>query len=174
MSLRVVPLDLDEANRLVRMWHRHHKPVVGHRFSLGVVDDEGQVHGALIAGRPVARMAGSPRAVLEVSRLVTDGTYNACSILYGAAARTGKAMGFERIQTYILSDDEPGTSLRASGWDFEGVAGGGDWTRTDRVRRQDQPMALKGRWGKPLNESQPDVSMPSDPESPPTLFGEAS
>ena len=122
--LRVVPIELKTANALVSAWHRHHQPCVGHRFSLGVADDHGVLHGACIVGRPVARLGGHPNKVLEVVRLVTDGTRNACSMLYSAAARAGKAMGYERIQTYIL-DSETGVSLRASGWVCEGSAGGG-------------------------------------------------
>lgn len=154
-GLRVVPAELLEANALVTSWHRHHQPAQGHRFSLAAVDDAGVWHGAVIVGRPVARLAGSPRAVLEVVRLVTDGTPNVCSLLYSAAARAGKAMGYERIQTYIL-DEERGTSLRASGWTCEGAAGGGQWKHTDgKARRTDQPVGMKSRWARVLNAPQP-------------------
>lgn len=182
LHLRAVPVELAEANALVSALHRHHKPTVGHRFSIGVTDEDGVLHGAAIVGRPVARLAGHPRAVLEVVRLVTDGTPNACSILYAAAARTGKALGFERIQTYIL-EDEPGTSLRAAGWSYEGPAGGGDWnggpgSQRHGTRRTDQPMTLKGRWAKSLNPPQPDdVRLPDgvgDDDAPSFDFGEAS
>jgi hypothetical protein len=170
MRLRILPLELTEANALVGQWHRHHQPVQGHRFSLGVVDEAGVAHGACVVGRPVARLAGTPRAVAEVTRLVTDGTPNACSMLYAAAARACKALGFERIQTYIL-EDEPGVSLRASGWEYEGPAGGGQWKHTDgKPRRTDQPTTPKGRWGKPLNGLQPTVVLPSDEASDPTLW----
>ena len=64
-------------------------------------------------GIPVG--AAMTERVLEVTRLVTDGTANACSLLYAAAARVGKELGYERIQTFILAT-EPGTSLRAAGW----------------------------------------------------------
>ena len=148
--LHVIPLELAEANRLVAMWHRHHQPSQGHRFSLGVVDNDGHLHGAAIVGRPVARLAGSPRDVLEVVRLVTDGTPNACSILYAAAARAGLAMGYRRIQTYIL-EEETGTTLRAAGWTNHGTAGGGQWKHTDgKPRRTDQPTGMKSRWAKSL------------------------
>jgi hypothetical protein len=143
--MRVIPLELAEANRVVAAWHRHHKPVVGHRFSLGVIDDDGVVRGAAIVGRPVARLAGLPREVLEVTRLVTDGTKNACSMLYAAAARVGRQLGYLRIQTYIL-DEEPGTSLRASGWRSDGPSGGGQWGRVGRPRCTDHPTGLKERW----------------------------
>lgn len=93
------------------------------------------------------------RKVLEVTRLVTDGTKNACSILYSAAARVGKELGYERIQTFIL-DTEPGTSLKAAGWLMDGVSGGGDWTRISKPnRRQDQPQCPKHRYIKVLNKS---------------------
>lgn len=150
--MRVVPVELIQANELVRRWHRHHKPCQGHRFSLGVVSEDGVFHGAVIVGRPVARLAGSPLEVLEVTRLVTDGTRNACSLLYAAAARAGKAMGFIRIQTYIL-DEESGISVRAAGWTDAGLAGGGQWKHTDgKPRRTDQPITLKRRYTRTLND----------------------
>lgn len=141
----LLPLELSEANALVAKWHRHHKPVQGHRFSLGAVSD-GELIGAIIVGRPVARFGGDPSEVVEVTRCVTDGTQNACSFLYGAAARAAHALGYRRIQTYTL-DSETGTSLRASGWKYEGVFGGGQWIHTDgKPRRTDQPIGKKKRW----------------------------
>lgn len=160
LRLRVVPCDLAEANRMVSAMHRHHQPVVGHRFSLAVIDESGLVRGVCIVGRPVARMAGSPRAVAEVARLCTDGAPNACSALYGAAARAAKAMGFVRIQTYTLPS-EGGASLRASGWTNEGEAGGGKWER-EGSRRNDEsrPLGTKWRWVKALNAEQPAITPP--------------
>lgn len=152
--LTVVPLELKEANALVAQLHRHHQPSQGHRFSLGVVNELNCLVGACIVGRPVARLAGHPKQVLEVVRLVTDGTPNACSALYAAAARTGKCMGYNRIQTYIL-ETEPGISLKASGWKNEGTAGGGQWKHTDgKPRRTDQPIGKKQRWVLELNNNE--------------------
>jgi hypothetical protein len=125
MALRVVPLTLREANDLVAKLHRHHRSAVGHRFSLGVRETERGLVGACIVGRPVSRKY-DPACIAEVTRLVTDGTKNACSILYAAAARAAHAMGFEAIQTYIL-EHEPGTSLRAAGWTREGLTDTADW-----------------------------------------------
>lgn len=160
MRLYTIPLELDEANALVAAWHRHHQPPHRVRFSIGCIGGDGILHGAAMCGRPVARLAGSPRDVLEVVRLVTDGTQNACSILYAAAARAGLAMGYRRIQTYIL-DEEPGTSLIASGWTYEGEAGGGQWKHTDgKARRTDQPTGLKGRWAKSLSERPEPLAIP--------------
>lgn len=154
--LRVRAVELVEANRFVAQHHRHHKPVQGHRFSLGAFEGD-QLVGVAVVGRPVARNGGSPSTTLEVTRLATDGTRNACSLLYGAAARAGKALGYERIQTYILST-EPGTSLRASGWICEGEAGGGQWEHSGEIqlrldghtRATDQPTGKKQRWARAL------------------------
>lgn len=157
VGLRVVPIELKEANVAVAAWHRHHQPCQGHRFSLGAIDNADVLHGAIIVGRPVARMAGHPRVVLEVTRLVTDGTPNACSMLYAAAARVGKALGYARIQTYIL-EEETGITLKATGWVCEGRAGGGQWKHTDgKPRRTDQPTGAKSRWSKALNDEPPTI-----------------
>ncbi len=150
MTLRIVPLTLAQLNQFVEQHHRHHKKVQGHRFSIGLANGD-QLVGACSVGRPIAR-ALDPYATAEVTRLVTDGTKNACSALYGAAARAAKAMGYGRIQTYVL-DVEPATSLKASGWRFDGMTAGGDWNHSKAYagkRRTDQPMQPKQRWVKEL------------------------
>lgn len=163
--MRVVPITLKQANEMISQLHRHHKPVVGHRFSLAAINDLGALVGCCVVGRPVARMVNQ-YTVAEVTRLATDGSPNACSFLYGAAARVCREMGFESIQTYTLPE-EGGASLRASGWVCEGPTGGGDWNRggsaTHKNRRTDQPMQQKIRWRKTLN---PSVRSPGDPTRP--------
>jgi hypothetical protein len=151
IKLRVVPTELKIANQVVSQWHRHHKPAQGHRFSLAVIDEQNVIRGCAIVGRPVARLAGAPDRVLEVIRVATDGTPNTCSALLAAAARAGKAMGYERIQTYTLPE-EGGFSLRGAGWVCVGEAGGGQWKHTDgKPRRTDQPTSIKHRWELTLN-----------------------
>jgi hypothetical protein len=147
--MKIKPIELKDANAFIATYHRHHKPVQGHRFSISVWDNE-QLVGVAIVGRPVARLGGNPLEVLEVTRLCTNGTKNACSMLYSAAARVGKELGYKRIQTYILAS-EPGISLKATGWTDEGEAGGGQWKHTDgKPRRTDQPTEKKRRWAKSL------------------------
>jgi len=165
MSLLIVPLELRDANCLVSRWHRHHKEVQGHRFSIGCINTETkELVGAAIVGRPVARLINY-KNTLEVTRLVTNGTKNACSMLYSACARIGKEMGYHKIQTYIL-ETESGISLKASGWMCElDHAGGGQWKHTDgKPRRTDQPIITKQRWCRVLNDvveynNRPDGSM---------------
>lgn len=150
MSLKVVPLTLRQANELVRLYHRHHMPAVGHRWSIGVTM-EGKLVGAAICGRPNARM--TPQySVIEVNRLGTNGTKNACSMLYGACARIAKEMGFDSIQTAILKS-ETGVTLRAAGWLLLRESKGGDWNRPSRGgRRTDQPMEPKQIWAKKFSK----------------------
>jgi hypothetical protein len=132
---------------MVTKFHRHHKPCVGHRFSLGIIDESGIIHGAAIVGRPVSRELAQYE-VAEINRLVTDGCKNGCSLLYGACARVAREMGFLKIQTYIL-ESEQGTSLKASGWIFEGWTNGGTWNCLSRKgRREDQPLVRKQRWAR--------------------------
>lgn len=156
--MRVVPLTLAQANELVARLHRHHKPVIGHRFSIGA-EQNGKLVGAAIVGRPVAGKGPTHErqyVIASVTRLVTDGTPNACSFLYGAAARAARALGYEEIETFILHS-EPGTSLRAVGWVFAGVSPGGSWDGRSgqldlagQTRRTDQPECAKQRWKKQL------------------------
>jgi hypothetical protein len=147
--MKIVPLELKEANAFIATLHRHHKPVQGHRFSIGVEKD-GKLVGVACVGRPVAR-ATNQKEVLEVTRLCTDGTKNACSALYSAAARVGKELGYKKIQTFIL-EEEPGISLKASGWVYDGWSAGGKWYHKEgKPRRMDQPLGPKHRYAKILN-----------------------
>ena len=131
---------LADANAFVREHHRHHKAVVGHKFSLGAELARVLV-GVVIVGRPVSRMRDDGQT-LEVTRLCTDGTRNTCSFLYGAAARACFALGYQRIGTYILVSED-GASLRASGWRLLGQRGGGSWDRTSRARADNHPVEPK-------------------------------
>lgn len=133
-------MKLDEANAFVRLLHRHHGKVVGHKFSLGAVKD-GELVGVAIVGRPVARRRDDGRT-LEVTRLCTDGTKNACSFLYGACARAAFALGYGRIGTYILKSED-GTSLTACGWRLIGETQGGSWSRPSRHRTDTHPLGQK-------------------------------
>ncbi len=150
-NMRILPLTLAQANELCVAWHRHHKPAQGHRFSVGAIVGV-DIVGAAITGRPVGRKTDQ-YLVAEVTRLVTNGRKNACSLLYAASARVAREMGFERIQTFIL-EGEPGTSLLAAGWTFDGWTDSkpGKWL-TRSGRDTTQPAERKQRWVKILNRS---------------------
>jgi hypothetical protein len=109
----LTPTTLKEANDFVERIHRTHRPVVGQKFSIAVSKDD-VVVGVIIVGRPVSRGLDNGWT-LEALRCCTDGTKNACSMLYGAAWRAAKAMGYKKLVTYTLPE-EGGVSLRASGW----------------------------------------------------------
>jgi hypothetical protein len=145
-------MELKEANAFISQLHRHHDPVQGHRFSIGYEKD-GKLVGVATIGRPVARHTNQ-KEVLEVTRLCTDGTPNACSALYSGAARIARAMGYKTIQTFIL-ESEPGTSLIASGWEFSGYSGGGAWSGTygeGKPRKNTHPQERKQKWAKVVNK----------------------
>lgn len=142
-SLTVKPIPLADANAAVARWHRHHKPTVGHKFSLGLFAD-GELVGAAICGRPVARM--EPVTTLEATRVVVrEGVPNGCSKLYGAVRREGIRRGFRRVITYTLAS-ESGKSLTAAGWRPVRYTKGGSWSRPSRGRTDKAPIVPKLRW----------------------------
>lgn len=109
-------ITLAEANAFVLQHHRHHDAARGHKFSIAAYQ-EGRIVGVAICGRPPGRYLDDGHT-LEVTRLCTDGTRNACSFLYSAAAREARRRGYSKIITYILQS-ENGASLRASNWTLE-------------------------------------------------------
>lgn len=131
--LTIRPMDLKAANAYVLEHHRHNGKVLVHRFSIGCYDGD-RLCGVAICGNPSARKL-CDGLTIEVHRCCTDGTHNACSILYGRAARIAKEMGYRKIITYILQS-EIGTSLRASGWQIEAENVGG--ARKDGMFHQDR------------------------------------
>ena len=139
--MEITPISLEEANAFVAKLHRHHKPVPGCKFCVAVSEEE-RVVGVAIVGRPVARLLDNGWT-LEVNRCCTDGTKNACSMLYGASWRAAKALGYKRLITYTLPE-EGGASLRASNWQCLGLKGGGNWNSKSRPRI-DTAETLRGQ-----------------------------
>ena len=139
-GLRVTPIDFDEANAFVAVHHRHHKPVVGMKFAIAVSDDK--VRGVALVGRPVSFRLDDGWT-LEVNRVCTDGARNACSMLYGAAWRVARELGYRRLITYTLPE-EGGASLRGAGWRLVGMRGGGNWNTPARPR-VDTAEILRGQ-----------------------------
>ena len=144
---QLVPLTLQDARIFVGAHHRHSLPPRGHLFSIGLAHD-GELIGCVIASRPVARALDDGRTV-ELTRLTTLGSPNACSQLYGAACRAASALGYQRCITYTL-DGETGTSLRASGFAIDGLATRAMRARPWREKLQLWPEAVpavgKVRW----------------------------
>ena len=153
-GLYAQPCSRDQANMLVTKWHRHHKPVhpLHARFQIAASDTAGVIVGVAIVGRPSARMNCDGKTV-EVLRVATDGTRNACSFLLGAVRRAAFALGYSRIITYTLPQ-EGGASLRGAGWVLASdTAGGGSWSRKERrpgmpsrLRVDTHPLGVKCRW----------------------------
>lgn len=143
MSLRIVPITQREALAFVEARHRHHKPPRGSVFQIAASDGE-KIVGVALVGRPVARKL-QDGWTLEVNRCCTDGSRNACSMLYGAAWRVAKALGYRRLITYTLPE-EGGASLRGAGWKMIGERGGGSWSVPSRPRVDSHPMQTKLLW----------------------------
>lgn len=157
MKLEIVPIFQTEAFEFIRCHHRHHKKPVGSIFQIACsarydaceVKTRKQIYvyeivGVVVVGRPNARMTqeNDNGLTAEVTRLCTDGTKNACSMLYAAAWRAARAIGYRKLITYILSE-EPGTSLNAAGWRLIGERGGGSWSVPSRPRVDKHPLQKK-------------------------------
>lgn len=155
MPLEIRPITLRAANAFVGQHHRHNIPTTGHKYSVACYDGE-RLCGVAIAGRPVSRKLDDG-ITIEILRVCTDGTRNACSMLYGACSRCAKEMGYKRVITYTLAS-ESGSSLKAAGFKNCGEAGGGSWNVPSRPREEVQetlfgtvrkyPEEKKTRWEK--------------------------
>jgi hypothetical protein len=130
--MQIKPISLKFAQAYVQEHHRHNKPPVGHKFSVGLFDGERCV-GVAVAGRPVARLLDDG-LTLEVTRTCTDGTRNANSMLYGAIVRAATALGYAKCVTYTQGT-ESGASLRGAGWTpVQELAPRGGWDAPSRRR----------------------------------------
>lgn len=122
-SLYIRPITLTNACNYINLYHRHNIAPQGCKWCLGVYKDDKMV-GVAVCGRPIARHMDDGLTI-EVVRVCTDGTRNACSKLYGACVRIAKDMGYKRVITYIL-DTEDGASCRSANFRLvaENVGGG--------------------------------------------------
>lgn len=152
-GLTVAAVPFATARAFVARHHRHNKAPVGWRFGCGCFNG-GQLVAVVIVGRPVAR-AIDPTSTVEVTRLCVDPsadsalTWNACSMLYGEAARQARRRGFSRVITYTL-ETETGTTLRAAGWQPVATTRGGSWNTPSRPRQDNAPTCRKIRWQRDL------------------------
>lgn len=144
MRLSITPITIGEAKVYVQQHHRHRKRVTGALFAVGLTADGSEVCGVAIAGRPVARMLQDGWTV-EILRCCTDGTRNACSMLYGACRRVALALGYRRVISYTLST-EPGASLRAAGFRVVADVRGRSWSCVSRPRVDREAHQDKLRW----------------------------
>jgi len=146
MGLSVCPISIREANRFVLHHHRHHRPPQGALFAVGV-EKGGELVGVALVGRPVGRGLQDGRTV-EITRVATDGTQNACSFLYGRCRRVARAMGYERVVTYTRQD-ETGASPRAAGFEQVALLDARSWEdeyRIDGGRHDQSTPAPRVRW----------------------------
>lgn len=130
------------AVRATALWHRHLKNVQGGLFAAGVLAD-GRLVGVALAANPAKVWQGTRRFV--IARVATLETKNACSMLYGALCRAGQAIGYLEAWTYTLPE-EPGTSLRAAGFEDMGFTDGGEHDRKTRPRKPAVRPDPKRRW----------------------------
>ena len=106
MSLTVAPITIKSAQRAVRLWHRHLKTVTGSLWAVSVVDENDVLRGVAMVGRP-ARLA-QDGWTCEVVRCATDGSPNACSLLYSTCRRIAQTMGYRRCLTKTLPEEGGG------------------------------------------------------------------
>lgn len=143
--MKLMPVTLAQANEFVKLHHRHHGPVTGWKFGVGI-QEEGELIGVAIASRPVSRMTQQKEPqTCEVTRVCTRGHKNAPSMLYGAISRAAFALGYTRIISFILCT-ETGHSLKCAGWTCVGPSAGGSWSRPSRKRQNDHPLEPKVKW----------------------------
>lgn len=168
MTLELVPVDFDEACRFISMYHRHHRPPVGAKYTVGIedIDRPGTptLVGVAIVGRPVARVLAD-RWTLEVTRSCTDGTRNANSMLYGACWAAVVKLGFRRLVTYT-QDGETGASLKAAGWTLlaERPARPGWDTPSRRREKTGTENVLRFFWAKTTANYYPGRPLPRCPQ----------
>lgn len=144
LPLEIRPVKWREAKAFVEQYHRHLPHITGWLFGCSVWCGERMV-GCVVVGRPVARHLDDGQTAEIVRCVVLDGCKNAASMLYARARRAAFALGYRRVITYTR-EDEPGTSLRAAGFDAAADCKVQVWNRPSRNRARQLPVIGKKRW----------------------------
>jgi len=146
--MKIVPITFKKANEFIEKNHRHHWPSIGYKFCVAV-ENQGKIVGVATIGRPISRRLDDGFTV-EVNRSCTDGTKNANSMLYAAASRVARELGYRKILTYTLPSESK-SSLKAIGWK-PSISIGGKWIYSYQPERaNDWPLTEKIRWECILN-----------------------
>lgn len=146
MRLSIEPVTVTAARLLVKEWHRHLPDVQGGLFAAALAVD-GIVQGVAVAGNPARVWQGTGRIV--ISRVAVHDVPNGCSKLYGAICAAAKSLGYREAWTYTLPN-EPGTSLKAAGFEDMGMSDGGEHDRPSRRRNPVKHPEPKRRWRRVL------------------------
>lgn len=120
----LVPVSLDTAKQVVRDWHSHHDPMIGHMWSTGALVDW-ELAGVVVVSRPVAPALQKTSewggyTPLEVTRLCCKGalrnpkTKHVASKLLAAATTAAEARGVQWMISYTRVDED-GVCYRAAG-----------------------------------------------------------
>ena len=157
-GLTIEPITQQLAKKFIRATHDFGTTPAGWKWGLSAYNAN-QLIGVAWCGRPVGRYTDGINRI-EVSRLSVDRNlpakglaWNACSQLYGAAAKKAKKEGFDTIQTYI-TEEETGVTLKAAGWLRTGITKGGSRAgQRSRSRTDAAPTCPKFRYEKPLNKT---------------------
>lgn len=172
VRLHVEPIRRSLINRYIVAMHRHHGAFPC-RYAIATIaacEDDGTIHGvAILAGANAGNRLTDGFRTAEVVRVATDGTPNACSVLYAACAGAAKRLGYSRIITYVLPS-ETGTSLKASGWVCDGD-NFGNLTWANRPKRTGSNYGAKTRWSlefspldRPTAHLPDSIVLPTEPE----------
>lgn len=143
---KIVPITVKAARKLVASWHRHLPKLQGGLFASAVAEG-GEIRGVAVAGNPCREWQGTGK--VYITRVAVDGLHNGCSMLYGSICRAAKALGYDEAWTYTLPE-EPGTSLRAAGFEDMGLTDGGEHDRPSRRRAPAVRPDRKRRWRRRL------------------------
>lgn len=156
MSAAIRPMRLRDANRFIAEHHSHNGPTRGWLFGVGL-EQEGELVGVGVAGRPVSRGLDNGYSV-EITRVCTTGTPNACSQMYGRLCRAATALGYRDAWTYTLQR-ECAACVKAAGFiaQEELAARPGSWNMPSRPRLERDlfgvervPSEAKVRWHRKL------------------------
>lgn len=151
---RLHPITGSAARRWIAETHRHLPRLQGALFATAVKRG-GQLVGVGTAGNPARVWQGTGRfvisrvAVLPGLEGVGDHAAPACTMIYGALCRAGKALGYQEAWTYTLPH-ESGKSLRAAGFWNMGLTKAEEWDRPSRSRQPAICADRKRRWVRPL------------------------
>lgn len=159
MSYTLQPIYQRQAFAYINATHRHHQKPQGWLFGASAVSVTGEIVGVICVGRAGARnnhelttceatrVCATP-GLPTVSSRGRNHAASVCSMLYAAAWRAAREIGYRRMLTYLLLN-EPAITLKAlkdQGWKFVRETDGGSWDRPSRRRVDKHPTEKKQLW----------------------------
>lgn len=144
--MKIIPIDLSEANAFVLLHSDVCEIVTVCKFCLGVQNDEGKLCGISICGNAISCVYDIGYN-FEIVSVCTDGDNEVCKMLYNSCVQIARTMGYHKVITFTKkSESENEEGLKETGFICHGGSAIKDVWTVPRNGERGIPEVIREMW----------------------------